>query len=269
MADTEKLLEAHSVLLPDTDTVIEPVVLGHSLCETDALWLDESVTLTVEQMVGEVVAEAEEVTESESECEVVPLTLGQDEELTDSLELRVPVLDSVPLSVTVPQAVADCVRLVLGVCEPEALWQPEGVVEAQLLADTDGLVEELTVPLREPLTVPLKLAVEHSDAEADTLALEERVPLTVKQPLLVSEGELDEDSLELKEGLFVTLTVTLFEPHAVTEAHCDEECEELALGDRVPETLAHPEAVADEQLLADKDTDDEGDGESVVERDVV
>lgn len=258
VADTEELLEAHSVLLPDTDTVLEPVVLGHALCVTDALWLSDSVTLTVLQIVGEVVAEAEEDTESESECEVVPLTLGQDEELTDSLELREPELDSVPLSVTVPQAVADCVTLELGVCVPDALWQPEDVAEAQLLADTDGLVEELTVPLREPLTVPLKLAVEHSDEEADTLALGETVPVPVEQPLLVSEGEPEVDSLELKEGLRVPLTVTLLEPHAVADEQWDEESEELVLGDREPETLAQPETVADEQLLADKETDDEG-----------
>ena len=182
---------------------------------------------------------------------MVPLTLGQEDTLTEPLALPDTVPDREPLSVPVPQAVADCDSLVLGVSVPDTLEQPDDVADAQLLADTEGLVEGLMVPLTVPLTVLVRLAVEQEDAEPDTLTLGLMVPDTVVQPLLVIEGELEEDTLGLPDGLVVRLTVRLLVPHTVAVMDADADCDTLVLGESVPDTLAHPEEVADAQLLGD------------------
>jgi len=107
------------------------------------------------------------------------------------------------------------------------------------------------VPLTVPLTVLVRLAVEQADAEPDTLTLGLMVPDTVVQPLLVIEGELEEDTLGLPDGLVVRLTVRLLVPHTVAVMDADADCDTLVLGESVPDTLAHPEEVADAQLLGD------------------
>jgi hypothetical protein len=127
----------------------------------------------------------------------------------------------VPHTVTVPLCEDDSVELALGDGEIDTLLQPEAVEDAQLLDDTDGLVEGLTDPLTVPESVLDKVAEAQAEADTETLELGEIDPETELQPLLVSEGELVADTLSQDDGLTDALGDPLPVKVPDTEPHDD------------------------------------------------
>ena len=174
--------------------------LGQDEPDTETLWLFDSVLLTVLQMVGEVLTDEEDESESEPDGEIVPLTLGQDEVLG--------------------------VTLLVPHCE--LLWLPL----AEELSDALWLADSVPVLQAEEETL------EQADAEADALCVWLRVALL--QALAVCEAEAQALALRLgvavRDALPQLLTVTEGQGEAVPlwDAEGDGESDPLRLPVRLP-----------------------------------
>ena len=159
---------------------------------------------------------------------------------------------------TEPHEDADTDTLELGEIVRETELQPllvrEGELEADTLAQDDGLTDKLGDPLL--VWVPDKEP--QADADTETLELRDMVPDTELQPLLVTDGELVADTLAQEDGLTDTLGEPLFVCVPETEPHDDADTDALELGEMVRETELQPLLVWEGELVADTLAQEEG-----------
>lgn len=151
LAESEELSDAESVVV--TERVREQEGL------TDFVTVDDTLFVTVAEVVGDSVKLCDEVSVDDRELDEDPVVLPEGEELTESEVVNVDDADRVPLTdpVPLPDEVPVLLTVEDAVTVPDDDWETvvEAVRDTELDRDAVLLCDEVTLFESELVTVPL------------------------------------------------------------------------------------------------------------------